>query len=165
LKPTQYESASFTPGHYTTLHYIALLLTQRYTNTTLIHYYLLLLLSILILKPAALCHWPCHRVVALVVVVIALAAIAIALAVTIAITIALVVVVALAAVTATLTAIITTAAIVLVLVTVAATPLLGRVGGVLLFQGDLRVIRSTEPGMLDGAPVGTGCDGQSHGVI
>jgi hypothetical protein len=40
LKPTHYESASSTPGHYITLPYYL-----HYTNTTLVHYYLLLLIA------------------------------------------------------------------------------------------------------------------------
>jgi hypothetical protein len=68
LKSTHYESTSSIPGHYITLHYATLLITLRYTNTTLIHYYLLPLIANTTaiytnIKLAALCLWPCrcHR--------------------------------------------------------------------------------------------------------
>jgi hypothetical protein len=69
----------------------------------------------------------------------------------------------LAAVTAAFTAV-TLATVVVatvaLVVTVAATPPLGGVGGVCLIRGDPRLIRPTEPGALDGAPVCLGRGGE-----
>jgi hypothetical protein len=122
-----------------TLHYTTLLLTLRYTNTTY-YYLLLLLLSILIFAVTVVA-------LAAAVVTVALATVTVATA-------------------TTLVVVIATATVVLAVVTFAAAPLLRTVGGVHLFRGDLlRVIRSTEPGTLDGAPVCSGHGGQPHGVI
>jgi hypothetical protein len=129
-------------------------------------------MSILIFKPVTLCHWPCRPVVALAAAVtvalaaagtVALAAVAAAVA-----TVALAAVVA-ATVTSTFAvvalAVVIAAAAVALVITVAAAPLLGGDGGVCLIRGDPRLIRSTEPDALDGAPVHPGRGGEPHGVI
>jgi hypothetical protein len=55
--------------------------------------------------------------------------------------------------------------VVAVITTIAAAVLLGRVRGVLLVRGVLRLIRALEPGALDGPDVGPDLRGNPLGVV
>jgi hypothetical protein len=76
--------------------------------------------------------------------------------------------VALAAIVAALAAVaaaVTVAPVVVAITTVAAAVLLGRVRGVLLIRGVLRLIRAFEPGAFDGTDVGPDLRGNPLGVV
>jgi hypothetical protein len=66
---------------------------------------------------------------------------------------------------AVVAAAVTVAPVVAAITTVAAAVLLGQVRGVLLIRGVLRLIRTLEPGALDGPDVGPDLRGNPLGVV